>query len=396
MLDIIARAHEECGSYKMAIAFYEEKLQLITNQGEIEPQKNTVNTLKNLGALSLRTGCYLEALDYHDQALESGKGCDQLKLAELHVLKGAILLALGKFDKAGTLFREALQMQRATVGNDNECVAITLRNIGILHRECFEYDASMKALKEALGIQEILLHGNPEGLAETLLTRFEIARLESDQFELYKALDHLKDILRCQKNLHGKRHPFVAGTLFRIGKVLARKDNLSAALKKYEESLFMSGKFLGMDHPFVATILYSIAEIHARKGRHEKALRILKNVIAIRKESLGEQHADVAKSLARKGNSYTALGKTNESTETLNEALEIATSAVGKSHPNVADIYLYMGELQLRKCHFDEAKADLQRALDIYKSFDMVDDDPRVASALKALTRVEREELLCV
>ena len=34
MLEVIGRAHEERGSYKMAIAFFEEKLQFLKNDAQ--------------------------------------------------------------------------------------------------------------------------------------------------------------------------------------------------------------------------------------------------------------------------------------------------------------------------------------------------------------------------
>ena len=60
MLEVIGRAHEDRGSYRMAIAFFEEKLQFLNDAENSNDLADVAETLNSLGMLSCRAGMYLE------------------------------------------------------------------------------------------------------------------------------------------------------------------------------------------------------------------------------------------------------------------------------------------------------------------------------------------------
>lgn len=180
-------------------------------------------------------------------------------------------------------------------------------------------------------------------------------------------------------------------------------------------------EFLGADHPLQATTMFEIAQIHMKRDRFKKAMHISHAVLEIRKvrdcqrnaplkqrynrethtllctqESLSEQHVDVAKALATKGSCLVAVGDHNEGKKCLDEALSMAEQAVGARHPIVADIYVQMGAMHLRKCHFDEARASTNKALEIFNNSNLDEDHPSFAEARRLMERVERDEMLCV
>jgi hypothetical protein len=80
----------------------------------------------------------------------------------------------------------------------------------------------------------------------------------------------------------------------------------------------------------------------------------------------------------------------------LKAALSLGEKAVGEKHPLVAEIHVEIGVLYLRKCQFDEARYEIQQALDMYKEADFDEDHPSVRDATQKLIRVERDETLCV
>lgn len=113
-------------------------------------------------------------------------------------------------------------------------------------------------------------------------------------------------------------------------------------------------------------------------------------------ESLSEQHIDVARALAVKGSCLIASGDHDKGKICLTEALSIAELAVGSRHPAVADIHIQLGGMHLRKCHFDEARESINKALDIFHNSNLDEDHPSFVDAQKLLERVERDEMLCV
>jgi len=399
MLEIIGRAHEERGSYRMAIAFFEEKLQFLDMREDSDDDhlvEQVAETLNSLGMLSCRAGLYLEAIDYYDRALEIQMkfGCDPVQLAMARVLAGSVQHSLGHYKKALKLFQDAIKTLRELVGPEQETVAATLFHMGVVRGSLCEYDDAMKHLQDALTMQKKLLGGEHPA---TLRTRREVANLFAVYpAELDSALNEYDEILSVQELIHGEKHPNVAETLHSIGCAQARKGDFSVALRTLEDCYNMRLEFLGMDHPLQATTLHEIAKIHLKRGRLKKALHICDSALTIRVESLSEQHIDVAVTMVTKASCLVAKNNFADANRVFCEALSIADKAVGSMHPSVADIYVQMGTMHLRKCHFEEASNAMKKALDIYRASNLDDDHPAIKEAKKELQRVERAEMLCV
>ena len=136
MLEVIGRAHEDRGSYKMAISFFEEKLQCLNQKRKdhTTPEgranlEDVATTLNSLGMLSCRAGIFMEAIDYYDKALEVQKqiGSDKMHIATARVLTATVQFHLGFFKKALRMLQDALKELTAEAGSDHETVAATWR-----------------------------------------------------------------------------------------------------------------------------------------------------------------------------------------------------------------------------------------------------------------------------
>ncbi|MGK3734832.1 MAG: tetratricopeptide (TPR) repeat protein [Bacillariaceae sp.] len=395
MLEFIGRAHEDRGSYRMAIAFYEEKLQFLIAAENSEILEDVAETLNSLGMLSCRAGMYLEAIDYYDRALgiQMKLGCDDVQLAMARVLAGSVQYSLGHFNKALKLFQDALGTLRE-VGLEQETVAATLFYIGIVHAALCNYDDAMSNLCDAFDIQKKLL-----GIEHpaTFRTRREIGNLYSVyDAELDAAFVEYNDIIEAQKRVHGEKHPYVAETLHCIGCAQARKGDLSGALQSLEECYNMRLQFLGMDHPQQATTLHEIAKIQLKRGRLKKAIHIIDAALNIRVESLSEHHIDVALAMTTKASCLVAKGNFADANKLFIEALPIAKSAVGDLHPSVAWIQVQIGVMHLRKCDLEEAADTVNEAIAIYKHSNLDADHPGIKEATVELEKIERAEMLCV
>lgn len=396
MLEVIGRAHEERGSYRMAIAFFEEKLQCLDDDENSSDRAQVAETLNSLGILSCRAGLYLEAIDYYDRALgiQMKVGCDDVQLAMAKVLAGSVQYSLGHFHKALKLFEDALHALRGKIGKDQETVAATLFHMGVVRSALCDFENAMSNLTDALGIQKKLL-GNDH--PATLRTRREIGNLYAAWLgDLESAVKEYSAVLEIQKRIHGERHPNVAETLHCVGCIQAKGGDQAAALSTLEDCYNMRIEFLGLDHPLQATTLHEIAKIRLQRGSLKKAIHICDSVLHIRKDSLSENHVDVATATATKASCLVARGDFNEANRLFLEACSIAKEAVGENHPVVADIHVQIGTMHLRKCHFEEASTAVNKALEIYRTAGLNEDHRGFQDALKELERVERAEMLCV
>ena len=398
MLETIGRAHEDRGRYKMAIAFFDEKLHFLENRKVVDNDdlEEILTTLNSLGMLSSRAGLLVEAIDYYEKALKIQLkiGCDKVQLATARVLTGAVHYQLGDWQKALKLHQDALRVLQAELGEEHQTVAATLFQLGVVRAALFEIDSAANLFSKALSIQVKLFGENHRA---TLRTRREISNL----YSLCKsgadtALDELDEILADQRAIHGDRHPNIAETLHSIGVAYSRRGDYSSALQILEECYYMRTEFLGWDHVLQAATLHEICKIHLKRGRVKKALHICEVVLTIRRESLTEDHIDVALALATKGSCQVLEGKMDSAAKNFESALAIAEAAVGTAHPHVADIHLQIGSMHMRQCQFEAARESIEKALSIYRDAKLADDYPGFEEAKEKLEKVDRDEMLCV
>jgi len=445
MLCRIAFAHDERGEYVRAIHFYDEHVELLKSRGENRHIPGIINALNCLGSLNKKIGRYVEALDYHSKALNMQRAVPKIskvELANTSVLIGMVEHRAGHFQKALSLFSDALPLQQKSYGKKHSIPGRTHFSQALAYDELADHKKAMSCLEQALSIQKSSL---PAEHPDTLTTRMYIARLHSSAGKFDYALTALLGVLNSQKQLFGPKHPLVADvsktdharctgifvfehtarhsfifvilaqpiqgahrsspslnifllpqTLHNIGICHARKGKMRSALNAYEETFSIRKETLGYDHPDIASCLNSIAAVHASKRRNEKALPIYEAALKIRRDALGDQHVDVARTLSNQGVAYAALRDFDQAMIRYNEAKSIREAALGLYHPSVGDSHVNIGNVFLRKCAFSEARREFEAALLIYKRSNLPSDDPKIARTMAVIERVKRDEELCV
>jgi tetratricopeptide (TPR) repeat protein len=395
MIDVIAQAHENRGSYKKALGFLEEKLQLINKDGTDFPEDRMAGILYSLGTLSCKSGAYFEAIDYYEKALDLQVklGCTEVEVATAKVLIGTVEYHLGQYRKSLNLLESALEVFQQELGAVHEVVADTLHRIGIVKSTLWHHDDAIENLNSALKLQATLFGDND---LEVLKTTLEILSVEMNRGPPEDVLPRMKEILNKQREIVGVAHPIIADTLSSLGKAYSLHGNDKRAVKLYQESFQMRERFLGRDHPLQAEVYHLIALEAIRKDRFQQGVKMCNSVLNIRKETLGERHLDVACTLCSLGRCYAGSGKFTESQRCLDEALEIAEESVGEIHPCVGGVYVGKGILSLRKCQFQEAKQAIEKAIEIFKAAEVNPDHKFMKEAEELLVRVDRDEMLCV
>jgi tetratricopeptide (TPR) repeat protein len=396
MLEVIGRAHEDRGSYKMAISFFEEKLQFLKNRDDdVETPEEVAATLNSLGMLCSRAGLYTAAIEYYETALniQNEIGCDEIYEATSRVLTATAEFHMGNWLKALIMLLDAHAVLDEKLGSEHQTVAATLYQIGVVQSALCDVDEAIGSFEEAKSIQTRLLG---EEHPATLRTRRQI----NDLFAVYEAevdsaLQEFNDILETQCRIHGTKHPNIAETLQSIGIAQSRKGASSQALRTLEECYYMRVEFLGLDHPLHGATLHEIAKIHLNAGRVKKSLHICEVVLGIRKEALGEGHVDVSRTLTTKGSCLVAQGNFVAGKNYFKEALMRLKLVVGDRHPAVADVYVEMGTMHLRQCQFEEARAEIKHAVELYRG-SLEEDHPGIQDALGKLDRVDHDEMLYV
>ena len=152
----------------------------------------------------------------------------------------------GKYDEAEPLYREALAVQRATIGDRHLDTLTSMGNLGLLHMAKGDIPAAELLLGEALqGSRETLGDRHPQ----TLGCINNLGMLLKAKGDFKNAESLLREALEVQRGTLGYRHPDTLTSINNLGLLLQAKGDLAAAELLIREAFEGRHETLGSRHP---------------------------------------------------------------------------------------------------------------------------------------------------
>ena len=220
-------------------------------------------------------------------------------LPMLHL--GDILYEFGdRPDEAETFFRRALEIQRASLGEDDLSQVHGLHSLGALLARQGRFDEAEPLLRRAYTL-----------LAAALGTRHPRA---------------------SESRLH------LAGALVRQGRFEEAEAEDRAVIEGWTRSL-------GPGHPSLATARIALVGALEGQGRLDEALREALAALDIRREALGERSLMVGLTMMTVGDVVRRMGQTDRARRTYVEGRSILLEHLPPDHPQVRDMELRIAAL---------------------------------------------------
>ena len=194
-----------------------------------------------------------------------------------------------QYAEAEPLYRQALEIGRATIGERHPNYAIRLNNLAGLYRE-----------QGKLGEAEPLYH---------------------------QALEIGREAL-------GERHPDNANWLNNLAELYREQGKLGEAEPLYRQALEITREALGERHPDYAISLNNLAGLYREQGKLGEAEPLYHQALEIGREALGERHPDNANWLNNLAELYREQGKLGEAEPLYRQALEVFVEVFGEDHAN--------------------------------------------------------------
>ncbi len=368
------------------------QIEALSDQGEVQSMLRGV-----LGRLYRALGEYEEAERFLRAALEQRRalyGEQSVEVAQsMHDLGQLLRLWGGEaggdgegnvYGEAEALFRSALALRKALLGEEHVDVAETLNNLAVVLREQGKYAEAEAMFRESLALWKKSTGEESRSIA-TVLNNLAAAFREQGKYA--EAETMLREALVLWKKSLGEEHPEVAVGMENLANILYRQGSYAEAETMHREVLALRKKLLGEEHPDVAAGKNNLALVLRQQGKYAEAETMHREALASWKKSLGEENFNVAAAQNNLALVLSHQGKYAEAETMFRAVLALLKKLLGDEHPHVATVLENVADVQHKQGNPAEAEVLFREVLALRKKV-LDEDHPNVAATLNNLAEV--------
>ncbi len=275
---------------------------------------------------------------------------DQLRTAEAELPSGSrwrpvvsnnlasLLQDTHRLAEAEPLMREALEIDRASYGDDHPIVAVRLNNLAQLLQDTDRLTEAERLMRKALEIDRAS-YGNAHPRVAAMLSN--LAGLLRVTDRLAEAEPLLREALEIDRASYGNAHPSVATRLNNLAQLLQDTDRLTEAEPLMREALEIDRASYGNAHPRVATTLNNLAQLLQVTDRIDEAEPLMREALEIDRASYGNAHPSVATMLNNLAQLLQVTKRLTEAEPLMREAVRIlqqSEEVSGYRHPYYSEV----------------------------------------------------------
>ena len=414
---------------------------------KIDDANGEARTLSGIGGLYLQQAnnseagdkqkLYEEAENYFQEAVHlrekianDGASDPDERLGKINELarainsEGVVVDYRGRYVKAQPFYERALMLRQQTLPSNHPELALSYRNVGLIHQSLGEYVEAEQSIKKAIAIETSneasARDTNQLGIIRFYQGRYPEADLQykdalkkmSSQPEnafigsikhnqallyllqgKYELVEPREREAMSIKRLAPQDHDGRSLSLMVLARLFREQGKYADAEPLYRQALDEAIKVNGQENSRVATYSHYLAQFYAAQSKYEQAEPLEKKAIAIFEngEMLKPDNWFKYRSVGTLAMIYAGTRREQEAESLYKESAKHLEQLLGPDHPETANSLTGLAELYLREKRYNEAEPLIRRALDIReKRFDS--EHPDVAVSLNDLGKLYREQ----
>ncbi len=314
-------------------------------------------------------------------------GPQSVALAESLTGLADVLYDQGRFLEAGSMYEEALGIQRARRGARSPEVAELLWDVAGVRRSLGDLAAAESLQKESLAI---FVETRGPDSAETMNVRESLAITYSHRDRFQEAAAENQPVVEWRERRFGPDHPATLNARYNQAGYLLTLGQSEEASRIAEDVVSRQRRVLGLRHDRLALSLRLLARARGEAGQPENALGPIGEALEIHRERLGPAHWQVALDLAWRGTIEAGVGRLVEGERDARRAVALVDGSVGIEPFVAGSVRCLAGGVLAEAGRLEEADGQLSRAVAILR------DGNRsgifLGRALDALADVARRE----
>ena len=273
---------------------------------------------------------------------------------------------LGDYDRAETLYREALAIRHKILGSNHPEIAANASDLGQLLFDKGDLGKAMPLYREALEMwKELGIDESPD-LAACL---DKLATLLQEEGDYSGAEALFRRALSMQRKLLGDDDPGVPILMNNLAYLLVEKGDYPGAESQYREALALYRRGSAVDDANVATFLNGIAVALEGQQDYSGAEPLCREGLALRQRLYGDEHVRVAASLHNLATILSKEGKPEEAKELELQSLALRRKLVGQQKLDLALGLNTLGVIYRDLGQYDKAEAAMREGLAIRQRF---------------------------
>jgi len=291
-----------------------------------------------------------EQVRWHDAAQHYSKAARLVPDLKNLEKAGTFLWRAGRSNDAIRFAEDALALAQDRHGARSAEAARAMNNLAESHRALGRYAEAEPLYRQAIEIGKATIGARHPAYATRLNN---LAGLLRDMGRLAEAEPLYRQAIEIDKATIGERHPGHAIHLNNLASLLRAMGRLAEAEPLYARAIEIGKATIGARHPDYATRLNNLASLLQDMGRFEEAESLVRQAIDIDKTTLGERHPQYATYLNNLASLLRGMRRLEEAEPLFRQAMDIAKSTLGERHPdyathlnNLAGLLQEMGRLE--------------------------------------------------
>ncbi len=313
-----------------------------------------------------------------------GRSSDTRSISAAHA-RGALLVTLGKPDRAFEALTAALAAAEALWGKDSARLVAILRDRA---RALAQLRRAKEAVADAERALELGLAAWGPAYPDISRTRRALGLLYVEQLgDLDRGQRELELALAADQARVGEASIEVASGTQILSQIALYRGDFKAALAHAERAEQLWSRVLGKDHPRRAEALIGVGVVRYMLRDYAGSLEAYRAAYPLQVSALGEGHSHVAVLLSNLGETELALGNTTSAISHFAQALASLEKHLGREHVDLALPLKGLGLAHLLAGRPREAAQPLERALALRLSSPSASSPPELAELRWALAR---------
>ncbi len=283
--------------------------------------------------------------------------------AELYQTLGGIYQKLGKFDRAESLLREALEERKSSFGPNHAEVAESLVALGLLHLDQARFEEAERLIRDGLDKLRRVQPPDNEAIARATLALGKVLEARGAYTAAIPVLDQAARLQSDSKS----PGPELASTLKELADTHFYSGHYDICETLTRRALAMHRQLFGERHPAIADDLINLGAVQIERGHYPEAEEFYRQALAINQGWYGNNHPETASNLYMLGEALVSQKRFDEAQIPLEQALAIQERVYGPMHPHVANVLNELCIVASQREQLDKAEACYSRVSQIYK-----------------------------